>query len=133
VNDNVKTEAKLDRLRCYLREWAECNARWQPVRGFPKAITALTDHMKAGVADSSDLREGPNPWVMELIDTCLNDLCKIIPEASLVLLSRYLNKPGPAVYRFGRLSSLSQYAVDLIADQVELSMIPMLERKGLPL
>ena len=133
VNDNVKTEAKLDRLRCYLREWAECNARWQPVRGFPKAITALTDHMHAGVADSSDLRDGPNPWVMTVIDTQLDNLCKRIPEARNVLLVRYLNAGGLSVFRAGRVCHLEQVCVDEIADRAELELIPMVEREGLPL
>src|SRR5690348_6265750 len=71
MNDNIRIEAKLERLREYLREWAVCDSRWRPVRGFPKAITALTDNMKAGVADSSELREGPNAWVMTVLNTQL--------------------------------------------------------------
>ena len=122
MNDNVRIESKLERLRVYLREWAVCDQRWSPVKGFPSAITALTDHMKAGVADSSELRDGPNPWVMDVLDTCLGDLAKRIPEARLVLLSRYLNKEA-AVFRFGHLSKLDQFAIDVLADTVELALV----------
>lgn len=133
MNDNVRTEAKLERLREYLREWAFCDSRWRPVKGFPSAITALTDHMKAGVADSSDLREGPNPWVQDVINAQLDNLGKRIPEARNALLVRYLNTGGLAVFRAGRVSHLEQHAVDEIADRTELELIPMVEREGLPL
>ena len=129
MNDNVRTEAKLDNLRCYLREWARCDYLWQPVDGFPSAITALTDNMKAGVADSSELRDGPNPFVMTVIDTQLTNLTERIPEARLVLLARYLNQEA-AVYRFNRISRLGQYAIDVLADRVELELIPLVEREG---
>jgi hypothetical protein len=133
VNDNVKIEAKLERLREYLREWALCDSRWRPVKGFPTAITVLTDRMKAGVADSSELRDGPNPWVMDVINAQLDNLGKRIPEARNVLLVRYLNKGGLAVFRAGRVCHLEQAAVDAIADLAEIELIPMVEREGLPL
>lgn len=133
MNDNVKTEAKLERLREYLREWAYCDQRWRPVKGFPSAITALTDHMKAGVADSSELREGPNAWVQDVINSQLDNLCKRIPEARNVLLVRYLNQGSLSVFRAGRVSALEQHAIDEIADRAELELIPLVEREGLPL
>ena len=129
MNDNVRLESKLDNLRCYLREWATCDERWRHVDGFPTAITALTDNMKAGVADSSELRDGPNPFVMTVIDTQLTNLSKSIPYARLFLLARYLNQPA-AVYHFGRISKLDQCEVDVFADRVEFELIPLVEREG---
>jgi hypothetical protein len=133
VNDNVKTEAKLERLREYLREWAVCDSHWRPVRGFPSAITVLTDNMKAGVADSSEFREGPNAWVMDVINSQLDNLSKSIPEARNVLLVRYLNAGGLSIFRAGRVCHLEQVCIDEIADRAELELIPMVEREGLPL
>jgi hypothetical protein len=132
MNDNVRIEGKLERLRDYLRQWAICDARWSPVKGFPREIGYLVDNMKAGVADSSEMRDGPNPWAMSVVDTQLGNLSLRIPEARVVLLARYLNK-GAAVYRFHRISRLDQYAVDVLADRVELELMPMVEREGLPL
>ena len=130
---NVRIESELERLREYLREWAECSERWRPTRGLPNAIHYLVDNMKAGVADSSDFRAGPNGWAMTVIDTQLENLAKRIPEAQAVLLVRYLNKAGPAVWRHGRLTHLDQYAVDQLADRVELELMPLVKREGLPL
>lgn len=133
MNDNVRIEGKLDRLRCYLREWAECDHRWRPVKGFPHEIGYLVDNMKAGVADSSEMRDGPNAWCMTVIDTQLGNLGKRIPEARNVLLARYLNAGGLSVFRGGRVSHLEQYAADVLADHVELELMPLVEREGLPL
>jgi hypothetical protein len=133
MNDNVRLESKLERLREYLRDWAGCSARWSPAKGFPRSVAYLVDNMKAGVADSSDLRDGPSPWAMGIMDTCINELCKTIPEASAVLLVRYLNKAGPAVYRHGRLQMLTPEETDALGDRAEIELVPMVERKGLPL
>lgn len=132
MNDNVRIESELARLQEYLRDWAHTHYRWRPESGLPGRVPYLSS-MRPGVADSSEMREGPNPWAMGLIEACINDLCKVIPEAMTVLLSRYLNREGPAVYRMGRLSHLDSYAVDVLADKVEFELVPMVKRKGLPL
>lgn len=133
MNDNVRLESRLERLRCYLRDWADCNARWKPVKGLPRAVGYLVDNMKAGVADSSEMRDGPNPWAMTVIDTQLGNLCLRIPEARNVLLVRYLNRAGLSVFRAGRVCGLEQHAIDELADRVEMELMPLVEREGLPL
>jgi hypothetical protein len=122
-------ESELERLRDYLRDFATCHLNWSQERGYPRSVPYLAQ-MRPGVADSSELREGPDPFVMGVIDSCIQDLRKRIPEALPVLLVRYLNKDGPSVYRHGRLQNLTPEETDAIADRAELELVPMVKRKG---
>jgi hypothetical protein len=128
---NSQIEAKLIRLQEYLRDWAMCGLHWSFERGLPRQVNSLVDNMQSAPSESGESRPGRYRFAMIVIDTCINDLCKRIPEASAVLLTRYLNRAGPAVFRHGRLSFLMLEEVNQIADRAELELIPMVERKNL--
>jgi hypothetical protein len=130
---------ELDRLRVYLLEWSQHQYAYSTK---PKGLNdSLADYVKSGYTTAVELYNNDG-WAMAVIDASIDDLTALPDGMTMraALRVRYLNEGiAPTgelkirVFRSGRLQGISVDEADRLADAAEISLIPIVKRRGLPI
>jgi hypothetical protein len=133
-------ERELEHLKSYLVEWSQRQkGAYAPES---QATSSLSQYVKSASPSASELFEASDGWAMTVIDAAIDSL-SALADGSLMrsaLRVRYLNEglmPGDdmkiQVFRSGRLQEMSLMECDELADKAEISLVPMVKQRGLPL
>jgi len=134
ITTSTANQDELARLkRDYLPQWAAVAYGSAVGSGLPGQVP-FADYMKGSVRQFDESGEGkPDHWVCNLIEAAIIEITPRLFLARAALCVRYLNARGPAVYRSGRLTYISQEEVEDLADEAERRLVPVVVRRGLPL
>ena len=141
ARESKSENPELERLKAYLLEWA---TRQVPLGAARKdrSESCLADFMKTDSPELSELLGSSDNWAMEVIDASVSDLLSLPRgvEMHASLRARYLNEGfskaagmSIRVFRSGRLQHLSAIEADVLADDAEIALIPIVKKRRLPL
>lgn len=71
----------MDRLREILRDYVQWLSDWKPPLGYPGQVPYVRLMRPSLVHDGDHEREGPDPWVMRIVDSCVESLPSIYKTA----------------------------------------------------
>lgn len=124
---------ELARLKRYLQGWAELSEPRTLGRGAPGEVP-YSDYMRPACGwDFIEHDERLDPDIRRAIDMAVDELSATMALARPVLMVRYMNARGPAVYRHGRLHHLAAAEIEDLADEAERALIPLVKRRGVVL
>lgn len=120
----------LDALRAYLPDWARLSeGSMSHGLAAPRAVPYL-DLMRATPSWEANDDHRVDASIRGLIDESVYELSAKMPLCRAVLMCRYRNIRGPAVYRSGRLYELTRGEIEDLADASEIALVPIVRRKG---
>ena len=141
ARESTTENPELERLKCYLLDWA-MSQRALDVARMNQGESTLGQYMKSDSPTMSELLNGSDAWALGIIATSIDDLL-LLPKGSdmrSALFVRYLNEGISKelghtirIFRSGRLQAVSLMEVDALADAGELALIPIVKRHHLPL
>ncbi len=125
---------QIDRLRVYLADWQEWERRFKMDLGAPNSVP-WARFMKNDKPSGDNEASGQatiNEPAMLIVDASVEELRDKEPEKAIAIRWRYLNiNVGAFVLRFRRLEGLNMMQLDALADQAELTLLPIAKRRGL--
>lgn len=129
--------SELQNLKRHLQDYFAWDDRCKVGRGAPGGVP-YADYMRGTVpASSFGLESEPDPWTCKLLDACVDEVSALRrPSFSLAraaLAVRYRSAGLPSVFRSGRLTGLELEEIENLADEVEIALVPIAKRRGLPL
>lgn len=71
----------VDRLHEILRDYVQWMKAWQPPLGYPGQVPYVRLMRPSLVHDGDHEREGPDPWLMRTVDSCVESLPSIYRTA----------------------------------------------------
>lgn len=126
---------ELQNLKRHLQDYFAWDDRCKVGRGV--GGLPYGDYMKGTVPGSYDPELDPDPWTCKLLDACVDEVSALrrpsFALARAALAVRYRSAGLPSVFRSGRLTGLELAEIEDLADEVEIALVPIAKRRGLPL
>lgn len=130
---STERDPELAALKVYLAGWAALSEPAALGHGVPGQVP-YADYMRPTASwDLEDKDTKLDASIRRAIDEGVLELTARIPLCRPVLMVRYMNIRGPAVYRSGRTYHLTRDEIEDIADQAERALVPVVKRRGVVL
>lgn len=130
---SAERDPELARLKYYLAGWAAQSEPATMGRGVPGQVP-YADYMRPTASwDLEGEVDRLDASIRRAIDEAVLELSGKIPLCRPVLMTRYMNINGPAVYRSGRTYRLTRGEIEDIADEAEGALVPIVKHRGVVL